>query len=270
MAERVYFESYSNVYRFMDTIEARPNNGQFGTSSGKTGEWSGTETWEEAVHQFQNGIPETAEKLKRSLTAFKANSNISAVKSRPVNYYYGYTPNIPAAIMGMPKSMKRIERTPQKVKAVTIAYDMCQNGGTSAGTLQRSGETVLQLVYALECRGYRVSLNGIAYAGQCDSRKFVLSIILKEWKQHLDIMKLSFPLTSPAMFRRFAFKWAETLPDVNRSVSGYGRNMDKEDVKRVCGANGIDIKNTYLVTVEDCTGANYDAIELAKNLGIII
>jgi hypothetical protein len=270
MAERVYFESYSNVYRFMDTVGSRPNNGQFGESSGKTGSWSGTETWEEAVNQFQNGIPETAEKLKRSLDAFKAKSNICTTKSRPVNYYYGYTPNIPAAIMGMPKSMKRIERTPQKVKAVTIAYDMCQNGSTRAETLQRSGETVLQLVYALECRGYRVSLNGIAFASYSENRKFVLSVILKEWKQHLDIMKLSFPLTSPAMFRRFAFKWAETLPDVTKSVWGYGSNMAKDDVKRICGANGIDVKNTYLVTVEDCTGANYDAIQLAKNLGIII
>ncbi len=270
MAERIYYERYTNVYRFMDIIEKRPNNKQFGDDSHDKGMWHGTETWEEAVQQFQNGIPEHAEKLQKSLNAFKANSNISSPKTRPKNHYYGYSPNVAAAIIGLPKSMRYNERQPQKVKAISILYDMTQNAGTDADELRKAGETVLQLVYALECRGYRVSLDGLAFNGSREERKFVLSINFKEWKQHLDIMKLSFPLTSPAMFRRFGFKWAETLPDVTERVRGYGSHMSKSDTLKCCGKMGVDIKTAYFIDVNDCEEANYDALKVAKNLGIVM
>lgn len=270
MADRIYYERYTNVYRFMDTIESRPNNSQFGKDSHKNGEWYGTETWAEAVEQFSNGIPEKAERLKKSLEAFKAKSNISSTKSRPTNYYYGYTPNIPAAIIGLPKSMRRVEKTPQKIKAISILYDMTQNCGTSANTLMRSGETVLQLVYALECRGYRVALDGLVFNGKRDSRAFILSINFKEWKQNLDIMKLSFPVTSPAMFRRFGFFWAETLPDVKSPVSGYGSHMSKTEAILELGKVGVDTKHSYLISVDDCENADFDPLKMASNLGITV
>lgn len=271
MAERIYYERYTNVYRFMDTIEARPNNGQFGRSSAESGDmWYGTKTWEEAMEQFQNGIPEQAEKLKKSLDAFKANNNISSPKTRPKNHYYGYSPNVAAAIIGLPKSMRYNERQPQKVKAISILYDMTQNCGVGADELRKAGETVLQLVYALECRGYRVALDGLAFNSESNERRFILSINLKEWKQHLDIMKLSFPITSPAMFRRFGFKWAETLPEVTERVSGYGRHMDKSKCLRCLEKVGCDIKTAYFIDVNDCRSAEYDALEVAKKLGIVI
>jgi hypothetical protein len=269
MAYTVFYERFTNIYSFMDTIAARPNNGYFGTDSKSPGEWSGTKTWDIAVNQFQNGIPEKAEKLKKSLDAFKANSNINAVKRKPTNHYFGYTPNVPAAIIGLPKSMRRVERVPQKVKALSIVYDMTQNSMTSAGTLERAGETVLQLVYALECRGYRVALDGLTFNSERDTRRFVLIINLKDWKQHLDIMKLSFPVTSPAMFRRFGFAWAETLAGVKSRVSGYGSHMGKSATREVLEQQHYDIKNSYLVTVNDCSAANFDALALATNIGII-
>lgn len=270
MANQIYFERYTNIYRFMDTIEARPNNNCFGTDSTQTGSWSGTETWEEAVNQFSNGIPEKAEKLKKSLQAFRANSNISATKSRPINYYYGYSPNIPAAIIGLPKSMRRVERIPQKVKAVSIIYDMTQNCGTSAETLAKAGETVLQLVYALECRGYRVSLDGLPFTGERDTRRFVLLINLKDWRQSLDILKLSFPVTSPAMFRRFGFKWAETLPGVTSRVSGYSSHLGKDGLIDALQKNGVNTANSYVITVNDCKSADFDPLKVAKSLNIIL
>ena len=149
-------------------------------------------------------------------------------------------------------------------------YDMTQNCGTSEETLRKAGETVLQLVYALECRGYRVALEGIAFNGERDERRFILAINLKDWKQHLDIMKLSFPLTSPAMFRRFGFKWAETLPDVTSRVSGYCSHMSKNDCLKYCAKAGMDTRNAYFISVNDCKNASFDALEVAKNLGIII
>ena len=273
MENKVYFEHYDNLYKFMDIIEKRPNNSKFGNSSQKHSSdgWSGTKTYEEAVEQFSNGLPETAERLKQSLNSFKAKANLLTTKNRPNNHYYGYSPNIPAAIIGLPKSMRRIEKHPQKTKTIGILWDCCQNCGVDADTLRKSGEAVLQLVFALECRGYRVNLDSTVFTGNSYDRDFLVLINLKKYGQPMDILKLSFPVTSPAMFRRFGFKWAEGVPNVEGDRdSGYGRHLDKENLLEILSKNAIDTKSTYCISVDDCENADFDPLAIAKDLGIII
>lgn len=274
MANKVYFEKFDNIYQFMDTIERRSNNGKFGTSSQKESEdgWSGTRTYGEAVEQFSNGLPDTAERMKQSLGQFKAKSNITTNKVRPNNHYYGYSPNVAAAIIGLPKSMRRIERQPQKTKTIGILWNCCQNGGVEADTLRQAGETILQLVYALEARGYRVQLDCAVFTGDCDNnREAVLLVNLKQYGQHMDILKLSFPVTSPAMFRRFGFKWAEGIPNfTGSSVWGYGHHLGKKRLCEVLTAQGYDTKSSYQIDVNDCQNADFNPLEVAKTLGIVI
>lgn len=273
MANKVYFEKYNDIYRFMDTVTSRPNNKLFGDSSQKVSRngWSGTENYTEAVNQFSNGLPETAERLKQSLGQFKAKSNITTTKVRPNNYYYGSTPNVAAAIIGLPKSMRRIERTPQKTKTIGILWNSCQSCGVEADTLRKAGETVLQLVWALEISGYRVNLDAIPFACNDSDRDFIALINLKQYGQHMDILKLSFPVTSPAMFRRFGFKWAEGVQNVNGSkVWAYGTPLEKQKILDILAANGYNVKTSYCIDVRDCENADFQPLEVAKTLGIII
>lgn len=274
MANTVYFERFDNIYKFMDTIEKRPNNDKFGTSASKVSKdgWSGTRTYEDAIREFSNGLPETAERMKKSLGQFKARSNITTNKVRPINHYYGYSPNVAAAIIGLPKSMRRIERQPQKTKTIGILWNSCQNCGVEADTLRKAGETVLQLVYALECKGYRVQLDCAAFTGDCDdNREAILLINLKQYGQHMDILKLSFPVTSPAMFRRFGFKWAEGIPGFSGSkVWGYGHHLGKSRLSDTLSKQGYDTKSTYQIDVDDCKNADFNPLEVAKTLGIVI
>lgn len=267
----IFFERYTNIYHFMDTIGGRKNNAMFGKSSEKRSDngWSGTDTYQTAVDQFSHGLPEKAEKLKKSLEAFKAKSNISTTKTRPIDYYYGYSPNIPAAIIGLPKSMKKVERTPQKVKAISICFNMVQSYSVKAETLEKAGETVLQLVYALECRGYRVALDILPFACTESRRYFINAITVKDWKSSLDMLKLSFPITSPAMFRRFGFKWAETLPGVTKYVPCYGAPIDKADLVKQLNSCGYDTSKTYVIDVNDCKSVEFDPLKVAKTLGLI-
>ena len=269
-----YFEKFDNIYKFMDTIEKRPNNGKFGTSSQKAEKsngWYGTKDYPEAVEQFSNGLPETAERLKKSLGQFKAQANITANKIRPTNHYYGYTPNVAAAIIGLPKSMRRIERIPQKTKAIGILWDCTQNCNVTADTLRKSGESILQLIYALEIRGYRVNLDVSVFTSNDHRRDFIALINLKQYGSHMDILKLSFPVTSPAMFRRFGFKWAETLPGVEGSeVWGYGGHIDKDKLLGILKTKGYDTKQTYIVNVDDCSESDFDPLKVAERVGIII
>ena len=269
----IYYERFDNIYKFMDTITKRPNNGKFGDSSAKKSDdgWSGTRTYEEAVQQFSNGLPETAERLKSALGAFKARSNIVTNKHRPKNHYYGSAPNVPNAIIGLPKSMRIVERTPQKTKTIGILWNCCQNSGVEADTLRKSGETVLQLVYALEVKGYRVQLDCAPFTGHDEGRDCVVLINLKQYGQHMDILKLSFPVTSPAMFRRFGFKWAEGIPGfTGPSVWGYGSHLKKEKLSDILSKQGYDTKSTYQISVNDCKKAGFDPLKVAEVLGIII
>ena len=270
MAKNI-FERYDNIYRFMDTIEKRPNNGRFGNSSHKEddAEWSGTRNYGEAVEQFSNGLPERCEQMRKSLERFKAESNVNAVKARPRNYYHGYTPNIPAAIMGLPKSMRQIERKPQKVKAISIIFDSCVSCGTDSDTMTKAGCTILEAVHALQVSGYRVRLDLSLYSTESDGQKIGCIITLKDWRQPLDLLKLSFPLTSPSMFRRFGFKWAEGIEGVkSRHVFGYGQIMSDDKVKALLDENGYDTSSTYFARVRDCEQVDFDALRLIERLGI--
>lgn len=271
MASTLYYDSFPDIYRFMDTIQRRPNNGKFGDSSQKRGDWSGTNTWDEAVQQFSSGLPDVCEKMKAALSAFTAKSNIVTTKRTPQHYYYGYAPNIPAAIIGLPKSMYRVQRTPQKTKTIGILWNSCQNSGVEAETLRQSGETVLQLVYMLERKGYRVQLDCIPFSSNESGRDFVCVINLKQYSQHMDILKLSFPVTSPAMFRRFGFKWAETFPGVTGGkVDGYGRHIRKDALLPILEKQGYNIKSTYCIDVNDCKSNEFDPMKMAEALGIVM
>jgi hypothetical protein len=273
MANKLYYESFPDIYKFMDTVSKRKNNDKFGKSSEKESRdgWSGTRTYAEAETKFANGLPEVAAKMQAALTQFTAKANIVTTKRTPRSYYYGYAPNIPAAIIGLPKSMYQVQRVPQKTKTIGILWNSCQNAGTEAETLQQAGESVLKLVYMLERKGYRVQLDCVPFSSTEDGRDFVAVINLKQYAQHMDILKLTFPVTSPAMFRRFGFKWAETIPNVTGSqVWGYGSNLGKTKLLQVLEKQGYNIKCTYCIAVDDCEANSFDPMKIAESLGIVV
>ena len=272
MGNAFIYEKFDNVYKFMDTINNRPANGKFFNEAKHTGNlrFYGTPDWDTAVEQFSNGLPDVADRLKNSLAQFKANTAFTS-RVKPRNYYYGYAPNVPAAIIGLPKSMRQMTRQPQKIKTVCLLVNACVLGDVSASELTKHGEAVLNLVYALEKSGYRVQLELLISATDCYNRgDLFCSIILKEYKQALDIMKLSFPLTSPSMFRRFGFHWKATVPGVGGTQSSMGRSYDSDGIRRVLTDNGVDFKNKYIISHADSKRAGYDALKLAKSLDLML
>jgi hypothetical protein len=74
----------------------------------------------------------------------------------------------------------------------------------------------------------------------------------------------------PAMFRRFGFRWAETLPGVESFVDGHGSHMDVEQTLGVLTKHGYDPKATYLIDVKACSESSFDPLRIAAKLGITI
>lgn len=264
----IIYEYYDNIYKFINTVENRKNNNFFGTSS-ETGnfDFTGTNSYAEAKEQFENGLSERAQELKRAITQFKTQAAKTVSKSRPINYYSGYAPDISAAIIGLPKSMKYIQKTPQKIKAISLYYYSGANCNIEADTLLNSGKTVLQLIYYLETKNIRTSLYLIPMCADSDERDFSCMIKLKDFRQNMDILKLTFPITSPSMFRRFAFKWSEGLEGFTSHVHGYGHSMDIEKAREALVPHME--KDSYLINYQLCQKSGFDAVQLAKDLNII-
>lgn len=270
------YEYFDDVRKFMIEINSRENNNimKNASSSQKTDikDWNGTETYKEACELFTSGLPDVCERMKKitSKTNITCQQNDYGARIKKRNYYYGYAPNVPNAILGLPKSMKRNVRVPQKVKTVELFYKVSMNCRTSGKELSQSGECVLTLVNVLEKNGVRVKLNQLLFSAKSNDDNAICSILLKEWKQPLDLLKLSFPLTNPAMFRRFGFKWLETVKGLTSKnwSSGYGKSMEKDELINCLTDLGISTKNSYVITIQDCIDAKFNVDALVNNLNI--
>lgn len=269
--KNLVFESFPTTHEFMRAVTSRPQNNKTRDNRGREGknDFCGGLSWDESVDALWNGLPETCKALQSDLRKFRENGAINlGNKSVPRNYYYGSKPNVPAALAGKPKSMRQRQRQPQKIKTVRIVYDQCQNANTSAMTLKQSGTAVLCLVYALEKSGYRVKFDLLPFASQRMNECAISLINLKDFRQPLDLLKLSFPITHPAMFRRFGFTWLETVENLGPFYDGHGHHIDRDTmIARLTEAKVLDT-NAYLIQIDDCENANFDVRTIAKNLGI--
>ena len=269
--KNLVFESFPTTHEFLRAVMSRPQNNKTHDNRGREGknDFCGGLSWDESIDALWNGLPETCKAMQSDLRNFRENGiNNLGNKSVPRNYYYGSRPNIPAALAGKPKSMRQRQRQPQKVKTIRIVYDQCQNANTSAMTLKQSGTAVLCLVYALEKSGYRVKFDLLPFASQEINECAISLINLKDFRQPLDLLKLSFPITHPAMFRRFGFTWLETVEDLGPFYDGHGHHIDRETLlERLKDAKVLDT-NAYLIQIDDCENANFDVRTIAKNLGI--
>lgn len=267
---KLVFDNFSDVYAFRHAIQTRPDNGRASDKSRSNGESFSGMPLDKAYAALTDGLPVAADKLKRELNRFKAQTSGQITQRRPINYYNGHAPNVPAAIIGLPKSMRKVTKTPSKVKTVTIFYNSSANCDTTAATLEKSGSAVLQLAYWLELNGYRVKFVLTPYLASEGDEIAVCNVLLKDFRQPLDILKLSFSITSVSMFRRLGFRWLETVPNLKNNWSwGYGSQItDREKALKKLAETGQNTENAYFIMVSDCRKANFDAIKLAENLGI--
>jgi hypothetical protein len=248
------FDNFNDVYEFRAAIQFRPDNGQAKQSS-KTGkqDFAGM-PYEQAEKALTDGLPEVADNLKRELKKFQAVASGQLTQRRPINYYNGHSPNVPAAIIGLPKSMRKVTKTPSKVKTVTIFYNSSANCDTDADILEKSGATVLQLLYWLELNGYRAKFVLTPYLATNSGEKVACNILLKDFRQPLDILKLSFSITSVSMFRRLGFRWLETVPGLETSWAwGYGSQVNnRAEALEMLKQTGHNTENAYFVMIKDC------------------
>ena len=271
------YERFNSIDEMMNILKARPVNKLFldRQSSRETSNRSfyGTKNYTEAINLLANGWEEPVEKIKAGMRK-EVKSNVSTVKRRPVLGVSGFAPHIPNAILGLPNSMISTERTEQKVKALTIIYSPCVNANWRASEILECGITMLNIINDIEKSGYRINLYIEAITVVENNKFFGSCVNVKNYREHLDLRKLAFPLAHASMLRRIGFDWLEKSHIQEKSiVNGCGRpigNEDYNEVKAFYSSSNLLSNNEYYISAQLINSCNHNKEKILESAGISI
>lgn len=260
-------EEFQSIHQMISVIEGRKNNPVMrNANSSKTGsfDFTMTHSYDEAKQIFQTGYTDVLDKIKSGVANFE---KIQVAQRRMVRTdVMGYAPHVPNAILGLPNSMIRTDQKAQKVKTVSIVIGITENCDKKASEFVKSGIAALSVVNTLERQGYRVALKVSFWCAEAGSDRAFGTIKLKDYREHLDIKKLCFPLVHPSMFRRFGFRWLETCPQIKSSEweYGYGHQLNDMDFikKNFLG------ENEFLINLSTTKKAEYDPNRIIDQLNL--
>ena len=275
-----FVETYDSVEQMLRLFD-RPENAAFSgrdLAAKEEGDasWRGTSTYGEAVELIRNGWEEPLKELKAAIKSVGIKPNVTTEKVRPRMSVVGYAPHVPNAIRGIPESMIGTERVPQKVKAVTIIYSSDSNSSLSQQDFFNAGAVILKIINDLELKGYRVRLLHEFCAAQKNDEKIVGRVTLKDWRQPIDLKKLTFPLANAAMIRRFGFRFTEVVPGIKGRgwVGTYGGALNSLfNYKQVCEElrkNKLLNDNEYFVNIKLIRECKHDSDKVIEAAGMIL
>lgn len=268
MAYKIIKEHFGSIHQMLEVIESRPNNAVMRNKhdSRENDEYfTGTKSYKHAKQLFETGYTEILEQIK---TGIGANlKRTQSVNRRTIRTdVIGYAPHVPNAILGLPNSMILTEQQSQKIKTVSVVVEICENCGTQAQEFVKSGIAALSVVNTLELRGYRVALKVAYYSAESGDERTWATVTLKDYREHMDIQKLCFPIAHPSMFRRFGFKWLETQPQIKSSswANGYGHLLRDEQFIR---ANFLG-ENEFYINLALTRACNYDPDKIIEKMNL--
>lgn len=234
MTNRVIFEKFKSLTHLLNTIEDRTENDVFRSSprlksqekSAKNDSFFGSaQSFEQARELLLGGYTEPLDKIKRQLV--KVDKSAITPKNMLFTDMVGFAPHVPNTIMGYPKTMINQRKTPMKAKTIHLLYGFSAIGNVRDSELIKGGTMFLQLVNSLELSGYRVKIDVVRCTTSSEKDAIGYTCTVKEYSQHLNLLKLCFPLVHPSMLRRISFRWCETLPNLtDREYRiGYGASL---------------------------------------------
>lgn len=125
----MYKEEFSSIFELMNTLKERPNNkfmrNEHSSQNTSNWGWSGTKTYEEAESLLIYGYSDPVKNIKSNLIKNKKLvSKMYNLIPKPIatNQVVGFVPNVPNALMGLPKSMISVEKINRKKKTISIIY----------------------------------------------------------------------------------------------------------------------------------------------------
>ena len=175
-------------------------------------EFTHTRNWEHAEELFTYGDKDTAAKLEDTgLRQTRLQNKCTANRRKVQANICGFAPHVPNYIAGVPASM------------LNVIYNISANGGASAKSLLETGVQMLSAIMKIEASGVRVNLYVADISVGHNGQNVGWLCRIKNSAQHIDTLKMCYPLCNPSMLRRHSFRFTEVTDGVSSAfVGGYG------------------------------------------------
>ena len=228
IGKNIKIETFDSVREFTKVCAARPVNSAFSRQdrASETGSkrFTGTDNWEEAKNLLATGYKDGCKDLLNCKTGVKVANEISCAKV--ARNYAGFAPCVPAAIMGMPKTMYHRTKVISRQPVINLYYDCGVNCSIGTDTMIRGGKNLYSLINYLDNHGVRVNLFLLVACYKGNNFAY-LCIKAKNSDTPVNPQLISYPLIHPSFFRRHVFRWIESSPctDYVSFTHGYGRNV---------------------------------------------
>lgn len=228
-------EEYESASELVRTNRSRPVTPQWRGSSlekeGVTKSFNGVKTIGEAYDLLASGWTQGLADMTAALNGVKTVERQKRAAFK--NDVVGFAPIVPLAMMNVPNSMLNTATKSVKSKVIKVLYSMGDSCGVTVEQFMERGKKVMAAVVSLERSGYRCELYSAQFYAD-SSNSDCLLVKVKEANQPLDVKRVMFPFTHPAMFRVIGFEWEDKCPSA-KYRSGRGRPLHKtvDDVEKV-------------------------------------
>lgn len=261
------FSSSTDLYQQLikPSLDERSNDSQ----TKGNGNWFGTETFNESIKLFRGGDDKSYQMVKK----LKAQGDRYLQDEyhnfrQRLNDVQGYSPNVPSAILGLPKSMHNQKLLNKQIIYRKIFFDRTANGWVNKDVLAIKGAYALSYLDYLERIGKCRFELWAGTSSDSDIGSIIWGIKLKNYDEPLNIYKSAFNLVNPAFLRRLDFKLDENMddwPDV--TDDGYGHSADEspEYITDWLGKKTIVVSNQLNLSPESSVKDNFEEVKKAFN-----
>lgn len=228
---KIIHEHFKTLNQLIDTMDDRKLNAVFtkradslSSQKDETGrdaadQFSKVNKYSDALELVRTGYKDPLKKIKKAVLNIGRNEGYK--KTQRVKSVVGSSPHIQNAILGLPKSMTSRKRPAKKTKTIHLTYSFCAAASVSPNDMIKGGINFISLVNSLEKQGIRVKID-VIFVSVVKKSATSFSVTLKEYGQNMNMLKLAFPLVHPAMLRRLALRFMETVPGLKDTDYMYG------------------------------------------------
>lgn len=257
--DNITLESFDSVREFTKvSVTRKPNTAFSGLSLNSETPfhkaWYGTTSFDAANKIMSKGYKDGCKDLLSCKDGIKIMNE--DIKIHTIKNYAGFAPCVPAALMGIPKSMYQKKRNIVKNPVINLYFDSGVSADVGTDKMILGGKNLYSLCKYLDSRNIRVNLFIFIGVWIKANKHAFLSIKVKNSDMPINPQLISYPVIHPSFFRRHVFKWIETSKgtDYNELTRSYGVNSRYRDDnirKTLLDAKILD-ENSYYIDVEDC------------------
>lgn len=184
--------------------------------------FQGTRTMDEAIELLKYGWDYGTQKL---LTELHVQNNKKTLK---LEYdVVGGQVSVPRMLQGLPTNMIRTVMAEKPAKIINVYKAAGYKADYSESSIIKYSAKALQIVEALENKGYRVNLY-VVKLNKKENEELFTQVKIKSSNERMNIRKVAFCLANPAFQRRILWRLTEMCDWIhNRAwVDGYGIPVD--------------------------------------------